>query len=306
MDLTVNPAYPSITNALLRGDILEEDYTQIDIASSETAQPSHSSSTSLTFNPAYPRVTNALLSSNILEEDYTEVDIVSNETAQRRSYSSSSSELSYEVQPALDYYEEIPDNIVSGVRSEQNCAYNITSDDPPPAYEEVVRSRANSLEDNYAYNTVDGMIRDNQEVYEVIPEREEEEDRTETYTPRALCGFWQGRVELAIRVTIITVSIHTLTNAITMHAYPIQLGLTAFVLSIMGGVTSLNGVTARVGLVTTLTTLFIGTSCIPLPLFLMGCVELGTLLTRICSKNNPESFLTNVSHNYIYSLKYRH
>ncbi len=210
--LTVNPAYPSITNALLRGDILEEDYTQIDIVSNETAQPSHSSSTSLTFNPAYPRVTNALLSSNILEEDYTEMDIVSSETAQRRSCSSSSSELSYvEVQPVLDY-EEIPDNIVSGVSSEQNCAYNITNDDPPPAYEEVVRSRANSLEDNCAYNTVDGMIRDNQEVYEVIPEREEEEDRTETYTPRGrgirtLCRFWQGRVELAIRVTIITVSI---------------------------------------------------------------------------------------------------
>ncbi len=244
-DLTVNPAYPRVTNNALLSCDVQEDYNQVDIVANEQAQPSNNSNSNFTVNPAYPRVINALLMGDI-QEDHNQVEI---EPAQpllssdiqedgpqveyisdlETSCSSSSSELSSyedmqpaqnmqptqdmqqvqyynEMQPTL-FYEEIPDNIVSGVQSEQNCAYNITraAEDPPPSYKDIVRSRTNSLEENYAYNTVINGIHDNQEVYEVIPEAEEE-NRRETHPPiRVLCCFWQGRVELAIRLTILMV-----------------------------------------------------------------------------------------------------
>ncbi len=123
--------------------------------------------------------------------------------------------------------------------NEQNCAYvsNTGTNDQPPDYLEVITVQQNSAYNIEATNVMADSA-ENDELYEVLPEEgelyeyvpvlperehtgivperrelynvvHESEDAKKNVTHQAnkpLCSFWQGRVEVAIRIIILIVS----------------------------------------------------------------------------------------------------
>ena len=174
--------------------------------------------------------TAASVNGQLIEEEYDQVDNfkVVKETDRHLSGSPTPSEQSYvDFDPADNEYVV---NDLDSCSIEQNCAYisNTGINDQPPDYLEVITQQNSdySIEASNVYCVADPAVagHENGELYEVLPEMGERtqivpqrreqnnvvqkraKNTMKKVPPRGLCSFWQGRVEVAIRIIILMVS----------------------------------------------------------------------------------------------------